>query len=168
MKQGAWGRDRRQTQRPIWNARTCPRFGTGRHVSQSESGAKSPQSKIHGSHFRVPRSNFRVYPTSKLLNSHVGLKHEEDGLALKLRPPFRPIPACATGYTQPTRRPRRFVAPESNEGGSFRRKLLFGNRGRARSCLVVEGGDSAGKMPPARLEGAPSCTRLWGVARQLG
>ena len=28
-----------------WSARTCPRFETGRHVSQSESGDMSPQSK---------------------------------------------------------------------------------------------------------------------------
>ena len=28
-----------------WSARTRPRFGTGRHVSQSESGVASPQSK---------------------------------------------------------------------------------------------------------------------------
>ena len=29
----------------FWSARTCPRFETGRHVSQSESGDVSPQSK---------------------------------------------------------------------------------------------------------------------------
>jgi hypothetical protein len=29
----------------IWSARTCPRFGTGRHVSQWESGDLSPHSK---------------------------------------------------------------------------------------------------------------------------
>ena len=28
-----------------WSARTGPRFGTGRHVSQSESGDMSPHSK---------------------------------------------------------------------------------------------------------------------------
>ena len=30
----------------IWSARTCPRFGTGRHVSRSESGDVSPHSKL--------------------------------------------------------------------------------------------------------------------------
>ena len=30
----------------LWTARTCPRFGTGRHVSQSESGDVSPHSKL--------------------------------------------------------------------------------------------------------------------------
>jgi hypothetical protein len=28
----------------FWSARTCPRFGTGRHVCQSESGDMSPHS----------------------------------------------------------------------------------------------------------------------------
>jgi hypothetical protein len=28
-----------------WSARTCPRFGTGRHVSQFQSGDMSPHSK---------------------------------------------------------------------------------------------------------------------------
>jgi hypothetical protein len=30
----------------IWSARTSPRFGTGRHVAQSESGDTSPHSKL--------------------------------------------------------------------------------------------------------------------------
>ncbi len=45
-----------QTRR-LWTARTCPRFGTGRHVSQSESGNVSPHSKSRGRQFlkRLPQ-----------------------------------------------------------------------------------------------------------------
>jgi hypothetical protein len=34
----------RTARQRLWSARTCPRFGTGRHVCQSESGDVSPHS----------------------------------------------------------------------------------------------------------------------------
>jgi len=45
-----------QTRR-LWTARICPRFGTGRHVSQSESGDVSPHSKLRRCQFlkRLPQ-----------------------------------------------------------------------------------------------------------------
>jgi len=30
----------------VWSARTCPRFGTGRHVARKKSGVMPPHSKI--------------------------------------------------------------------------------------------------------------------------
>jgi len=39
---GSWLRDAPQP----WSTRTCPRFGTARHVAQLESGDMSPHSKL--------------------------------------------------------------------------------------------------------------------------
>jgi len=47
---GGW----RAGHKPMWSARTCPRFGTGRHVCQWESGDMSPHSKKNKSAAPVP------------------------------------------------------------------------------------------------------------------
>jgi hypothetical protein len=65
MKKGNCGRYRRRSQQPIWSARTCPRFETGRHVSQSESGAESPQSKFPVSILRLRISDSSVFRHSE-------------------------------------------------------------------------------------------------------
>src|SRR5690242_19371354 len=58
----------------FWSARTCPRFGTGRHVSQWESGDLSPHSKSR--HCRL-LAKFQYLDIA--IGSRVVVFGEEDG-----------------------------------------------------------------------------------------
>jgi hypothetical protein len=134
MKQGNWGTDRRtptevrgQKSDPpspsfgatsagrlnsplIWSARTCP---ASRHggISQSQSGAKSPQSKFQCPARRVPVSGFCVSASAFRV------------------PKGQLLPSLATGG---------LPSPSAHDPRPFRNSLI-GNVRRARSCRIVEG-----------------------------
>jgi hypothetical protein len=80
----------------IWSARTSPRFGTGRHVAQLESGDTSPHSKLrHGAHGGL--GGCWMFPLAILFLFSALPLHGQTNLSatnapLKLLPPYGELP----------------------------------------------------------------------------
>lgn len=60
-------------QRALWSARTCPRFETGRHVAQPESGDMSPHSKT-GSPRRSPHQIYGLSRSAVDLHARISAR----------------------------------------------------------------------------------------------